>query len=149
MFSLPVQVYVLFFWLNNTTKPKWMFRNAYPTSWMLLSFVMLHTHFVVCIAGAYWNNIITIDIERHALSTVKNWFIPKHHKPPYPIMHVVTMNLESLEGNCDDTSSNLFNYNVNQSITYSISQRNFTKSKSSLIDHGANGSITDSDIRVI
>jgi len=71
IFSLPFQLYHLFSWLNNPYKPKWTFKNAYPTNWMLLSFVMLHSHFVSCVAGAYWNNIITIDIERHTLTTIE------------------------------------------------------------------------------
>ena len=69
---------------------------------MLLSFVMLHSHFVACVAGAYWNNIITIDIEKHALTTIEQWFTPQHCKPPDPIHCVVTMHLETLQGNCID-----------------------------------------------
>ena len=44
---------------------KWILCNAYPTTWMFLSFVMLYSHFVDFIARFYWKNIIAIDIERH------------------------------------------------------------------------------------
>ena len=94
---------------------------------MLLSFVMLHSHSVGCIVGFYLHNIIAIDIEQHTLSTIEAWFTPKHCKPLDPIQCVVTMHLESLEGNCVDTFSEPFTYKINTSITYSISQQNFTK----------------------
>ena len=116
---------------------------------MLLSFVVLHSHYVVCITGAYWRNIIAIDIERHALSTAEEWFPPQHCKPPDPIQRVVTMHLESLEGNCVDESSQPFTYEINASTTYEVLQSNFTKCKGALIDCRANGSLAGTDVRVI
>ena len=88
---------------------------------MLLSLFILHSHFVGCIAGVYWKNIIAIDIERHALSTAEEWFPPKPAKPPDPICQVVTMHLESLEGNYVDKSSQPFTYEINASTTYKVS----------------------------
>ena len=116
---------------------------------MLLSFVMLHSHFIGCIIGAFWKNIIAIDIERHALSTAEEYFPPQHCKPPDSIHHFVTMNLESLEGNCVDESSQPFIYKINSSTTYKVSQSNFTKHKGAFIDCGANGSLAGSDVWVI
>ena len=94
LFLLLFKLYSLLAWLVDPIQPKWTLHNAYPTTWMLLSFVMLHSHFVGCITGAYWRNIIAIDIERHALSTAEEWFPPQHRKPPDPIQRVVTMHLE-------------------------------------------------------
>ena len=116
---------------------------------MLLSFVMLHSHFVGCITGAYWKNIIAIDIERHALSTAEEWFPPKHREPPDPICCVVTIHLDSQEKNCVHKLSQPFTYEINASTTYRVSQSNFNKCKGALIDHGANGSLAGSDVRVI
>ena len=94
LFLLPFKSYSLLAWFVNAIQPKWTLHNAYPTTWMLLSFVMLHSHFVGCIAGDYWKNIIAIDIKQYALSTAEEWFPPKPGKPPDPIYCVVTMYLE-------------------------------------------------------
>ena len=149
LFLFPFKLYSLLTWLVDPIQPKWKMYNAYPTTWMLLLFVMLHSHFFGHITEAYWKNIIAIDIEKHALSTAEEWFPPKPGKPPDPIRRVVTMHLESLEGNCVDKSSQSFTYEINASTIYRVSQSNFTKRKGALIDSGANGSLAGSDVRVI
>ena len=68
---IPFKLCSLFSYIVDPTQPKWKLCNAYPTTWMLLSFFMLHNHFFGCIAGSYWKNIIAVDIEQKALSTIE------------------------------------------------------------------------------
>ena len=129
LFLFPFKLYSLLTWLVDPIQPKWTMYNAYPAPWVLLSFVMLHSHFVGCITGAYWKNIIVIDIERHTLSTAEEWFSPKHREPPDPIHRVATMHLDSQEENCVDNPSQPFTYEINVSTTYRVSQSNYIKKK--------------------
>lgn len=78
--------------------------------------MILNIHFLSYISGTYWNDVINIDIERHKLSTVDIWFLPKQFRTPEQITRVVTMHIKLLEGNCVDMSPNIFTHNVVQTI---------------------------------
>ena len=116
---------------------------------MLLSFVILYSHFVWYISGSYWKYTIAVDIEQKVLSTIEEWFLSKNCKPPDPIHRIVTLHCETLGSKCNDESSHPFTYTINTSTTYRVSQQKFIKQKGSLIDCGANGSLAGSDVRVI
>ena len=59
------------------------------------------------------------------------------------------MHLDSQEENCVVKPSWPFTYEINASTTYRVSQSNYIKRKVALIDHGSNGSLSGSDVRVI
>ena len=122
------------YWIRPTKSP------SYPRTWLLLSYFMLSPWFVSCNYGTSFNHIILPQVFINAHYTAINLLLPQQRKPPDPQrivkIHIGDSNLNSVESTT---------YQINQSLTYTVSKRRFDQN-GSLIDRGANGSIAGADV---
>ena len=101
---------------------------------------MLSPWFVSCHCGTSFNHIIFPQVFINAHYTAINLLLPQQRKPPDP-QRIVKIQINDSNLNSVESTT----YQINQSLTYTVSKRRFDQN-GSLIDRGANRSIASKKI---